>query len=485
MCGIYGWQMAKGQHLSIYEATVFTSILADGMADRGKQSYGGAVWPRVGDAQNVPTIYRGTGSIIYNGHELLKATAKADMVLVHTRQGTHGKICVENCHPFAVGDVLGVHNGVIFNHEAMNKKYERTFDVDSQHIFAHINEDLSLDELDGYGAIVYARASEQYKALYFGKSTNGSFNVARIYRRKATDPSQREDHHIGILWASTWNELTKAVDLAGFKYASVDIQSEKIFIIEGGEVFNSSEKFKLSTKNNANVKKFERTTGGNASHSSVSKTPTVYDNNDGYWAHGKWHKWDDNITFQGRQAMAEDEEEKPTHTAAQEDDDRLLQVGKELTLYQKMRHRAGSYLHENGKAEKFEVRVALPLEINLRSDTSFPRCFLGVNKKQLICPACDCPIAEHNYGYCFSDNPACKQANMLEGMEPCTTDAPACDGCGHYLINGIHKAVNMPTLWCVMCGDYCKLPEEINEAEVCVAEVVTDDTAAVAATLHV
>ena len=35
---------------------------------------------------------------------------------------------------------MGIHNGCITNHEALNIKYERKFEVDSMHIFAHIAE---------------------------------------------------------------------------------------------------------------------------------------------------------------------------------------------------------------------------------------------------------------------------------------------------------------------------------------------------------
>lgn len=67
----------------------------------------------------------------------------------------------EDCaHPFtfatpAGGRVIGFHNGVIRNHDELNKKYGRDFPVDSMHLWAHKAQGLSWKELRGWGNLVW------------------------------------------------------------------------------------------------------------------------------------------------------------------------------------------------------------------------------------------------------------------------------------------------------------------------------------------
>lgn len=174
--------------------------------------------------------------------EITKALAKlfgpsgqfreSRQVLIHTRQGTTGaKTKNENAHPFNFGRILGVHNGMISNHMELNKKYSRQFDVDSMHIFAHIEAKLSTEEIDGYGTIVYFDAG----VLKFCKINGGQLSIARIPEIK------------GIAWSSTEGHLESALDAAGFEDRKLlKIEEGQIyFYSEGGLKFFSEEKMKF------------------------------------------------------------------------------------------------------------------------------------------------------------------------------------------------------------------------------------------------
>jgi glutamine amidotransferase-like protein len=60
--------------------------------------------------------------------------ADTSICLCHTRQPTHGDVTEANAQPFICGNTIGIHNGVLGNHEEIAKKYDvpLTTDVDSE-----------------------------------------------------------------------------------------------------------------------------------------------------------------------------------------------------------------------------------------------------------------------------------------------------------------------------------------------------------------
>src|SRR4029077_386684 len=182
MCGIYGWQIRPGHKLSTYESTILGLTLAEEMEDRGRDSFGGLFWPNPeAEPEMVTTpeveeeaktkdkgvliVRRGLGKATEKDPEFLQKFASTQIMFGHTRAATMGATTIKNTHPFVVGDVIGVHNGMVYNHYNLKKKYNRDYDVDSQHIFAHINAGLDLEELDGYGTALWTRQSEGYSNL--------------------------------------------------------------------------------------------------------------------------------------------------------------------------------------------------------------------------------------------------------------------------------------------------------------------------------
>lgn len=118
---------------------------------------------------------------------------------LHTRRPSTGAVKVENSHPFIFGYVVGAHNGIVSNHEELNKKYDRKFEVDSMHIFAHLSEKRPLDDIRGYGAIEWWDGRDERLRLCF--FAGGSLEVAEV-------------RGFGIVWSSTQEHLRKAAEAA-------------------------------------------------------------------------------------------------------------------------------------------------------------------------------------------------------------------------------------------------------------------------------
>ena len=103
-------------------------------------------------------------------------------VITHCRFGTHGsEQDNRNNHPIRVGNVVGVHNGVISNHHALGDKYGRNAEVDSEVIFSSLmaRRDLNhqafvqtMNELRGSAVVVAVQDKQPISKLYIGIKNN-------------------------------------------------------------------------------------------------------------------------------------------------------------------------------------------------------------------------------------------------------------------------------------------------------------------------
>lgn len=211
MCGIFGTNRLNPITREMMP------MLAVWMEARGKDSWG---------ATNGVEVFKKVGKVS-NGFRRFKEW-EGERVLYHTRKCTHGAVTDANCHPFTVERegrrVIGVHNGMVLNHTELNRKYGRDFDVDSQHIFAHICEKKGLDELDMNGAIVWFEGEDGRMRLFCAKSVHGELAMA-----------QGADGE--VVWASTKTSITYATKMLEMEeFKDIVIEPRKKYEIEEGGV---------------------------------------------------------------------------------------------------------------------------------------------------------------------------------------------------------------------------------------------------------
>ena len=155
----------------------------------------------------------------------------------HVRLATHGVVNSRNAHPFEIGNVIGAHNGIIYNYNKLAKKYNKSIEVDSEIIFESLNlnsKKKALEELEGDFAISWIRDSN--RIVHLARESSRPLSVA--YWKKAKT----------LIWASTDEILKKSLKRAGLNLKQVSLKSEIIYS------FNTD---KFDTKYNPSRIEFE------------------------------------------------------------------------------------------------------------------------------------------------------------------------------------------------------------------------------------
>ena len=134
MCGIAGYSLSPH---SPVERTLAAQALLAGIAERGADAVGYAC--RSDDGEVAVTKLRGGASALLDE---IAVPAEARQVLVHVRDYTkgHPEIAANN-HPVRHGTIVGIHNGLIENDDALLERYgierdDPDMTVDSEAIFA-------------------------------------------------------------------------------------------------------------------------------------------------------------------------------------------------------------------------------------------------------------------------------------------------------------------------------------------------------------
>ena len=184
MCGIYGIAKSptpytKRQHKVVKK--VLREIAIDSQS-RGSHSSGIA---KVGASTRIYKSLLPSEKFVdtkeYN--DAVKSLLDASYILLgHTRFATEGAIVKSNAHPFRVGNVVGAHNGCVYNIKEMQSKLDKQCPVDSQLIFKSINDNDNIQEavkdFDSDFALSFVK--ENPMVLYLCRETNRPLHVVYI-----------------------------------------------------------------------------------------------------------------------------------------------------------------------------------------------------------------------------------------------------------------------------------------------------------------
>lgn len=223
MCGIFGWSFKGHAGVGIGQREVMAGVLALGNSTRGDQSWG--IYARHG--QNM-RIVKEVGDIC---KAAFAHNASTPVLMAHTRFSTHGKITKDNAHPHTAGPIILSHNGVIFNHEDLNKKYERHCEVDSQHLALHLAQGLPFTDLEGYGSIEWVDTNHP-DTIMLCRMEGGQLAVAGIKNDK--------DKQVGTVWSSDEDHLHDALDACRVRWFDYMRPIEgKVYEVANGKLFES------------------------------------------------------------------------------------------------------------------------------------------------------------------------------------------------------------------------------------------------------
>lgn len=205
MCGIAGYSCFKE-----YDPRISTAMTLLGlyMQERGRRSWGWTDGTQV--VKSVGVLEDGWNASFFGYKQ----------AALHTRQPTTGVVSEKNAHPFKIGDIIGMHNGIVHNHDELNKKYNRNCDVDSEHIFHHIHDGVNLEDIRAYGAVVYWKDGQ----IYLGRFNNGDLTLVRT--------------EAGFFFASTRSSLEKTLRMSGLAKRAIyyKLKEDRLYKLNGDKL---------------------------------------------------------------------------------------------------------------------------------------------------------------------------------------------------------------------------------------------------------
>lgn len=156
MCGIFG---SPNITPSVQRMLPFLGIA---MQTRGRDAWG---------ASNGDEILKFVGELTDTWGEASLQVENWKAGIFHTRGASHGSAKVlANAHPFeyrrADGDrIIGIHNGVISNHNELDRKYQRHCAVDSMHLWMSRAEGKAWDDMEGWGNLAWWETDDRGRRL--------------------------------------------------------------------------------------------------------------------------------------------------------------------------------------------------------------------------------------------------------------------------------------------------------------------------------
>lgn len=193
MCGIAGFSFSSD---SPVDRTLAAQALLAGIAERGADAVGYA--HRAGEGSvDVTKLLGGASALL----DEIDVPASASEALIHVRDYTKGHPEIQaNNHPIRHGSVVGIHNGVIENDDALLARYgleraEPQMTVDSEAIFALMelrrHDPRTLSEMRGAMAAAWLDerddstlflARGRLRPLWLGRTEEGGLLFASTRR---------------------------------------------------------------------------------------------------------------------------------------------------------------------------------------------------------------------------------------------------------------------------------------------------------------
>ena len=196
MCGIAGFSIGRGDHRNVNCRQLAKHLLL-AIQERGEDATG-AAWSEA-DGNDKAVMFAKldipADEFVNSLNDLMPRYSRT--AILHTRWATKGDPEeMGNNHPIVVGDIVGIHNGVITNDDYLFavEKWGRIAEVDSEAIFQlieHSKDPVSrLHRLEGRAAIAWLDTKEpdtlhlarlDGSPLYIGATEHGSLVFASTH----------------------------------------------------------------------------------------------------------------------------------------------------------------------------------------------------------------------------------------------------------------------------------------------------------------
>jgi len=226
MCGIAGYSLSPDSQA---EPTLAAQALLAGIAERGADAVGYA--SRGADGTIAITKLQGGASALLDEISL---PAEADQALIHVRDYTKGRPEIAgNNHPVRHGAVVGIHNGLIENDDALLDRYgiERQEDdmtVDSEAIFA-------LMELRRHRPRALAELRGAMAAAWMDERDPSVLYLARGVARPLWIGRTKTD----LFFASTRRALAIVEAALRVRLSLTEVREGRLLQVVGGEIVRS------------------------------------------------------------------------------------------------------------------------------------------------------------------------------------------------------------------------------------------------------